>query len=138
MHAHRCVAMIWHLLIQSPAALQVVAHRQTLGEGNSKIKPHSPIKHLNSEQILVVIIALVIVLILMSFVVILYSYMTRMLLSTLPAHEVLHCIPHISRIENSALVNPLDPNILIQNVENNYMKTNTYSRETQFNNHMET
>ena len=31
-----------HLLLQSPAALQVAAHRQRLGEGNSEIKSHSP------------------------------------------------------------------------------------------------
>ena len=35
---HRPVATLWHLPIQSPAALQVDAYRQRLGE----IKPHSP------------------------------------------------------------------------------------------------
>ena len=39
---HRRVATLWHLPIQSPAALQVDAYRQRLGEGNSEIKPHSP------------------------------------------------------------------------------------------------
>ena len=37
---HRRVAMVCHLLIQSPAALQVDANRQRLRDGNSEIKPH--------------------------------------------------------------------------------------------------
>ena len=35
--------MLWPLLIQSPAALQVIVHKQRLGEEHSGIKPHSPI-----------------------------------------------------------------------------------------------
>ena len=38
---HRRVVTLWHLPIQSPAALQVDAYRQRLGEGNSEIKPYS-------------------------------------------------------------------------------------------------
>ena len=45
---HRRVVMLWHLLIQSPAALQVNAYRQRLGERNSEIKLHSPSYGLNS------------------------------------------------------------------------------------------
>ena len=41
---HRRVAMLWHLLIQSPAALQVGAYRQMLGERNN-------IKHVSGSII---------------------------------------------------------------------------------------
>ena len=46
---NRRVATLWYLLIQSPAALQVDAYMQRLGEGKSEIKPHSPSYWSNSR-----------------------------------------------------------------------------------------